>query len=350
MNFIEVTSTEVTRQCAAASDSIQEITSSSLMKLRTSKNPSPQLLSILDVVLLVLRKEIYSGDNVFSSTEMEQKDDKIRGRSKFKFSSKLSIAFLRKRNFLDLLKSVTRDMINAETAELISPYFVKLTELKMEDTSNVSPLLKWTVHMQTSSNLVQEIKAMEDIVRIDIKATARLENELNACKNALQQKVKIIENIKSEIFNIKSEIKSNEKSFQDTGLRVKSMKAFFESFASIRMEWVKRKNLLSQRLDNLKGDTAISTIFLVYIGNLQENRRNGLLEIALKSYLKHGFASNAELGEAYSKFDANQLSDIMRQQFLTHYIEEEWKYGGLVASDSIISSMQLVAIVYIPNT
>ena len=95
--------------------------------------------------------------------------------------------------------------------------------------------------MQTSSNLVQEIKAMEDIVRVDIKATARLENELNACKNALQQKVKKIENIKSEIFNIKSEIKSNEKSFQDTGLRVKSMKAFFESFASIRMEWVKRK-------------------------------------------------------------------------------------------------------------
>ena len=48
------------------------------------------------------------------------------------------------------------------------------------------------------SNLAQEIKAMEDIVRIDIKATARLENELNACKNALQQKIKIIENIKSE--------------------------------------------------------------------------------------------------------------------------------------------------------
>ena len=41
--------------------------------------------------------------------------------------------FFTKRNFLDLLKSVTRNMINAETAELISPYFVKLTELKMED-------------------------------------------------------------------------------------------------------------------------------------------------------------------------------------------------------------------------
>ena len=27
-------------------------------------------------------------------------------------------------------------MINAETAELISPYFVKLTELNMEDTNN----------------------------------------------------------------------------------------------------------------------------------------------------------------------------------------------------------------------
>ena len=47
------------------------------MKLRTSKNPSPQLLSILDVVLLVLRKEIYSGDNVFSSTEMEKKMIKL---------------------------------------------------------------------------------------------------------------------------------------------------------------------------------------------------------------------------------------------------------------------------------
>ena len=91
---------------------------------------------------------------------------------------------------------------------------------------------------------------------------------------------------------------------------------------------------MSQRLDNLNGDTAISTIFLVYIGHLQENRRNDLLEIALKSYLKHGFASNVEPGEAYSKFDTKRLSDIMRQQFLTHYIEEEWKYGGLVASDS----------------
>ena len=91
---------------------------------------------------------------------------------------------------------------------------------------------------------------------------------------------------------------------------------------------------MSQRLDNLNGDTAISTIFLVYIGHLQENRRNGLLEIALKSYLKHGFTSIVELGEAYSKFDTKRLSDIMRQQFLAHYIEEEWKYGGLVASDS----------------
>ena len=145
LNFIEVTSTEVTKQCAAASDSIQEITSSSLMKLRTSKNPSPQLLSILDVVLLVLRKEIYSGDNVFSSTEMEQKDDKIRGRSKFNFLQSCQLLFYEKRNFLDLLKSVNRDMINAETAELISPYFVKLTELNMEDTSNVSPLFKWAV-------------------------------------------------------------------------------------------------------------------------------------------------------------------------------------------------------------
>ena len=81
-------------------------------------------------------------------------------------------------------------MINAETAELISPYFVKLTELKMEDASNVSPLLKWAVHMQTSSNLVQEIKAMEDIVRVDIKATARLENELNACKMHCNRKLK----------------------------------------------------------------------------------------------------------------------------------------------------------------
>ena len=120
-------------------------------------------------------------------------------------------------------------MINAETAELISPYFVKLTELNMEDTNTVSPLFKWAVHMNTSSNLAQEIKAMEDIVRIDIKATARLENELNACKNALQQKIKIIENIKSGIFDIKTEIKSM-KIFSRHGIESKEYEGLFRKF------------------------------------------------------------------------------------------------------------------------
>ena len=81
---------------------------------------------------------------------MENKDDKIRGRSKFNFLQSCRLLCYEKK-FLDLLKSVNRNMINAETAELISPYFVKLTELNMEDTNTVSPLFKWAVHMNTSA-------------------------------------------------------------------------------------------------------------------------------------------------------------------------------------------------------
>ena len=99
MNFIEVTSTELIKQCAAASDSIQEITSSSLMKLRTSKNLSPQLLSILDVILLVLRKEIYSGDNVFSSTEMEKKMIKLEEEANLNFLQSCRLLFYEKEIF-----------------------------------------------------------------------------------------------------------------------------------------------------------------------------------------------------------------------------------------------------------
>ena len=87
---------------------------------------------IMDIVLLVMRKDIYRGEKVFITNNVTGKkndvaeDNNLTEITRMNYSWKLSSTFMRKRNFLDTLKSAKHTYLNPETVDLLEPYFYQI--------------------------------------------------------------------------------------------------------------------------------------------------------------------------------------------------------------------------------
>ena len=153
-HFLDKSLQEIIKHFKTATQAIYNISSELLVQLRTTKKPSKILMVIMDIVLLVMRKDIYRGEKVFITNNVTGKkndvaeDNNLTEITRMNYSWKLSLTFMRKRNFLDTLKFAKHMYLNPETVDLLDPYFYQIHSTAMDPDEKVAPLLQWAMNIE----------------------------------------------------------------------------------------------------------------------------------------------------------------------------------------------------------
>lgn len=250
-------------QLRLAEEALKTIKSQDIAVVRRLGKPPHLITVIMDCVLILCHKKLdpvkMDWDKNFLKTSWGE-----------------SAKMMGDTNFLKKIRDFDRDAIDAETLDLLQPYFdypYYTAEAAMIACGQVAGLLKWTRAMADFYKVnVNVIPLKADLV-LKQNQLSRAEEELNVLEAALEAKNEEVRAAERE-YNIANDALQKVK--DDAALlqsKLDAAHAMITGLSDERTRWTDQIELFKNEITRLVGDILILTGFLSYTGPFNQQFR-----------------------------------------------------------------------------
>lgn len=250
-------------QLSLAEAALKTVKSQDIATVKSLLKPPHLITVIMDAVLIFFNKKL---DRV-----------KIDPEKNFLATSwAKSQKMMSDTNFLKKIVELKRDLINAETIDLLQPYFnfQNYTEKAAKDAcGNVAGLLKWTLAMSAFYTVNKDVLPLKADLAMKQAQSQKATQELQELEEALEVKEMELKAAEEEfeIANV-----SLQKVKDDAALlqsKLDAAHAMITGLADERNRWTDQVDKFSNEIGRLVGDVVILTGFLSYTGPFNQEFR-----------------------------------------------------------------------------
>ena len=249
-----------------AEDALKMLKPADIATVRKLGKPPFLITVIMDVILLLFRKKFSSikpnPEKQFLQTSWED-----------------SLKVMNDTRFLPKIVDFNRDLINAETVDLMVPYLEYpqyTTEAASVACGNVSGLLDWTRAMAEFYEVNKNVLPLKASLAISTAKLVKANKALKILEDSLAEKERELDTVQKEydaanqaLQKVKDEAKIN----QD---KMEAAVALIGGLADNRMRWTEQLAQIKDETGRLVGDVLILAGFLSYTGPFNQEFRSRL--------------------------------------------------------------------------
>lgn len=249
-----------------AEDALKQVKPSDIATVRKLGKPPFLITVIMDVVLLLFRKK-FSPVKPFPEKQFLQT------------SWEESLKVMSDTRFLPKIVDFNRDLINAETVDLMVPYleYSQYTkEAAVVACGNVAGLLDWTKAMAEFYEVNKNVLPLKASLAISTAKLERANKALQILEDDLAEKERELDVVKREydaanqaLQEVKDEAKVNQE-------KMEAAIALIGGLADNRMRWTEQLAAIKDETTRLVGDVVLLAGFLSYTGPFNQEFRSKL--------------------------------------------------------------------------
>ncbi|XP_035785030.1 dynein heavy chain 8, axonemal-like [Anopheles albimanus] len=249
-----------------AEAALKTVTAADIATVRKLGKPPYLITLIMDVVLLLFRRRL---------APVRPDDER-----QFMFASwEQSLKVMTDTGFLGKIVRYQADLINAETVDLMVPYFryhLYTFEAAKAACGNVAGLLKWTLAMADFYEVNKDVLPLKaNLARQQKKLDIAMEEkgEAEAALLAKERELAVVQHQFDEAMAKKQAVLDDAKQCQD---KMEAASALIGGLADERVRWTEQLEQFKDETERLVGDVLILTGFLSYTGPFNQEYRTGL--------------------------------------------------------------------------
>eukprot|EP00163_Fabomonas_tropica_P031142 TRINITY_DN730_c0_g2_i1.p1 TRINITY_DN730_c0_g2~~TRINITY_DN730_c0_g2_i1.p1 ORF type:complete len:4569 (+),score=1602.08 TRINITY_DN730_c0_g2_i1:399-14105(+) len=196
-------------------------------------------------------------------------------------SWQLSQRMMNAGNFLNELLGFEKDNINAETVELLQPYFDMpdfTYEAAKRVSGNVAGLCSWIKAMAVYYEIAKEVAPKRAAVFAAEQELEQALHDLSLAQADLDEKQKALDEMTAKYEAAMAERQKLQESADLTRRRMDSANSLIAGLKDEKDRWTKQSSEFADTIRRLVGDTALATAFVSYAGPFNEDFRKMLLE------------------------------------------------------------------------
>ncbi|XP_052892579.1 dynein axonemal heavy chain 8 [Anopheles moucheti] len=249
-----------------AEAALKTVTGADIATVRKLGKPPYLITLIMDVVLIL-----------FGRRMAPVKPDEER---QFMLASwEQSLKVMADTGFLGKIVRYQADLINAETVDLMMPYFnyhLYTFEAAKAACGNVAGLLKWTVAMADFYDVNKDVLPLKaNLVRQQKKLDIAMAEKgaAEALLKAKEDELAVVQQMFDEAMAKKKAVLDDAKQCQD---KMDAASALIDGLADERVRWTEQLEQFKDETERLVGDVLILTGFLSYTGPFNQEYRTVL--------------------------------------------------------------------------
>ncbi|XP_055595824.1 dynein axonemal heavy chain 8 [Uranotaenia lowii] len=260
----------------AAEAALKTVTPADIATVRKLGKPPYLITLIMDVVLILFRRRM---NPVKPDPERQ-----------FMLASwEASLKVMADTGFLNKIVRYQADLINAETVDLMIPYFkypMYTFEAAKAACGNVAGLLQWTMAMAKFYDVNKDVLPLKANLarqqrKLDIATVQKQEAEQQLIAKELE--LAQVQQEFNDAMTKKQAVLDDAKICQD---KMDAASALINGLADERIRWTEQLSQFKSETDRLVGDVVILTGFLSYTGPFNQEYRN-VLQRAWQSELQN---------------------------------------------------------------
>ncbi|XP_052872308.1 dynein axonemal heavy chain 8 [Anopheles cruzii] len=249
-----------------AEAALKTVTAADIATVRKLGKPPYLITLIMDVVLILFRRRL---------APVKPDDER-----QFMFASwDQSLKVMSDTGFLGKIVRYPADLINAETVDLMVPYFrypLYTFEAAKAACGNVAGLLRWTMAMADFYDVNKDVLPLKANLARQQKKLDSAMTEKRAAEALLEAKEKelaVVQRQFDEAMARKQAVLDDARQCQD---KMDAASALINGLADERVRWTEQLEQFKDETERLVGDVLILTGFLSYTGPFNQEYRTGL--------------------------------------------------------------------------
>ncbi|KAG5675719.1 hypothetical protein PVAND_005600 [Polypedilum vanderplanki] len=243
-------------QLKLAEDALKTIKSQDIAVVRRLGKPPYLITVIMDCVLILCKLRL---DPVKMDFE----------KNFLKMSWNESIKLMSDVNFLKKVRDFERDTIDAETIDLLQPYFKfpqYTLEAAMAACGQVAGLLKWTRAMADFYKVNVNVIPLKADLAVKQNQLKRAEHELSLLEDALEKKNEEVKEAEREFKKANDELQKVKDDAALLQSKLDAAHAMITGLSDERVRWTEQIVIFKKEIQKLVGDVLILCGFLSYTG------------------------------------------------------------------------------------
>ncbi|TPP55936.1 Dynein axonemal heavy chain 5 [Fasciola gigantica] len=234
-------------------------------------------------------------------------------------------------NFLSGLLNFPKDLINAETVELMDPYF-DMEDFNLEQAKrvcgDVAGLCSWTKAMASFYSVNREVLPLKAMLAVQENRLEGAMQELAVAQGQLDEKQRELDIVQAEYDHAMAEKQRLLDDADACRRKMSNATALIGGLAGERSRWTEASQQFSEQINRLVGDVLLATGFLSYTGPFNQDFRNLLSRLWRKELEQN----NIPLSE-----DLNYITMLVDNATLS-----EWSVQGLPTDELSIQNGLIV--------
>ncbi|XP_047444882.1 dynein axonemal heavy chain 8-like [Mugil cephalus] len=300
---------------AEAEAALNTIKPADIATVRKLAKPPHLIMRIMDSCLLLFQKKL---DSITVDPE----------RPCLKPSWAEALKLMSATGFMASLQQFQKDKINAETVELLQPYF-EMEDYTMENAKkvcgNVAGLLAWTVAMATFYGINKEVLPLKANLVIQENRLRVANNELGQAEAQLAEKQAEFDKVKAKC---DAAMKEKQDLLDDAEMcrnKMQAASALIDGLGGEKIRWIEQSKEFKSQINRLVGDVLQLTGFLSYCGPFNQSFRDMLLKEIWEAELRsHKIPFTENLNIISALVDPPTIS--------------EWNLQGLPGDDTSVQN------------
>uniref|UniRef100_UPI00398F3537 dynein axonemal heavy chain 8-like n=1 Tax=Pristiophorus japonicus TaxID=55135 RepID=UPI00398F3537 len=253
----------------AAEAALNTIKPADISTVRKLAKPPHLIMRILDCVLILFQKRM---DTVTMDPE----------RPCLKPSWGESLKLLSGTGFLQALQQFPKDTINAETVELLQPYFMMedyTFEHAKKVCGNVAGLSSWTQAMSAFYAINKEVLPLKANLAVQENRLEGAMKELGVAQAQLDEKQAELDKVQAKFdaaMKVKMDLLEDAESCRR---KMEAASALIDGLSGERIRWTDQCKEFKSQITRLVGDVLLATGFLSYSGPFNQTFRDILIKV-----------------------------------------------------------------------
>nr|XP_023019976.1 dynein heavy chain 8, axonemal [Leptinotarsa decemlineata] len=229
--------------------------------------------------------------------------------------------------FLRKLQEYPKDTINAETVDLLVPYFnypQYTYEAAKTACGNVAGLISWTIAMAAFFDVNREVLPLKANLAIQQAKLSKAEEELGAAMELLRAKEEEVKECQDQY---EQAMQGKQKIFEEAMVvknKMDAATALINGLSGERIRWTDQLAQFKAETERLIGDVVLLTGFLGYTGPFNQEFRSTMQQTWLDSLIKKKIPVTLSLNIIDSLSDSATIG--------------EWNLQGLPTDDLSIEN------------
>ena len=250
-------------QLKLAEDALKTIKSQDIAVVRRLGKPPHLITIIMDCVLILCHKKL-------DLVKMDWEKDFL------KTSWGESTKMMSDVSFLKKIRDFKRDAIDAETIDLLQPYFkypLYTAEAAMVACGQVAGLLKWTRAMADFYKVNVNVIPLKADLAEKQNLLTKAENDLRELEETLQQRNDEVRAAETEFCIANDALQKVKDDASLLQSKLDAAHAMITGLSDERTRWTEQIQLFKNEINRLVGDVLILTGFLSYTGPFNQQFR-----------------------------------------------------------------------------